>query len=88
MNKWIIIGFVGQLIFGLRFLIQWISSERKGESVIPMAFWYCSIVGSIILLSYAIHRQDPVFIFGQMFGCIVYFRNLKLIHNKNKSKEV
>ena len=83
-TQWMIIGFVGQALFGARFIIQWIISEKKGESTIPLAFWYCSIGGSIVLLSYAIHKQDEVFIVGQSLGSIVYIRNLILIDRKRK----
>ena len=84
-NQWLIIGFVGQALFGARFIIQWVVSEKKGESTIPMAFWYCSIGGAVVLLSYAIYKQDPVFIVGQSLGSIVYVRNLILIDRKRKS---
>jgi len=84
LNLWICFGLVGQLLFGSRFLIQWLASERKKESIIPLAFWYLSIGGSAILLSYAIHRKDPVFILGQCTGLFIYFRNLTLIHKKKK----
>ena len=84
-NQWLIIGFVGQALFGARFIIQWIVSERKGESTIPLAFWYCSIGGAMVLLSYAIYKQDPVFIVGQSLGSIVYIRNLILIDRKRKA---
>ena len=84
-NQWLIIGFVGQALFGARFIIQWIVSEKKGESTIPLAFWYCSIGGAMVLLSYAIYKQDPVFIVGQSLGSIVYIRNLILIDRKRKS---
>ena len=84
-NQWLIIGFVGQALFGARFIIQWIVSEKKGESTIPLAFWYCSIGGAMVLLSYAIYKQDPVFIVGQSLGSIVYVRNLILIDRKRKS---
>jgi len=83
---WIIIGFIGQIFFTMRFLIQWIITEKKKESVVPFAFWYLSILGSIFLLSYAIYRKDPVFILGQSFGFIVYFRNLYFIHKKKKRR--
>ncbi|MBT4375012.1 MAG: hypothetical protein HOD16_04915 [Nitrospina sp.] len=79
---WLVIGFIGQIAFGARFVIQWLVSEKKGESTIPIAFWYCSIVGSVILLTYAIHREDPVFILGQSLGSIIYVRNLILIDRK------
>lgn len=86
MNGWLIVGFAGQIVFGARFLIQWICSERKGESIIPIAFWYCSIVGGLTLLAYAIHREDPVFICGQALGVFIYTRNLILIYSK-KAKQ-
>ncbi len=84
-NQWLIIGFTGQAFFGARFIIQWIVSEKKGESTIPLAFWYCSIGGAIVLLTYAIHKQDPVFIVGQSLGSIIYIRNLILIDRKKKT---
>ena len=84
-THWLIIGFIGQIAFGARFVIQWIVSEKKGESTIPLVFWYCSIIGSIVLLSYAIYREDPVFILGQSLGSIIYIRNLILIDRKRKS---
>jgi lipid-A-disaccharide synthase-like uncharacterized protein len=79
---WLTIGFVGQSVFMARFLVQWIASERKGESVIPTSFWYLSLFGSWMLLAYAFYRVDPVIIFGQMFGTTVYTRNLILLHRK------
>jgi len=82
---WLVIGFVGQIAFGARFVIQWLVSEKKGESTIPITFWYCSIIGSVILLTYAIHREDPVFILGQSLGSVIYIRNLILIDRKRKS---
>ena len=84
-TQWVIIGFIGQAFFGARFIIQWIVSEKRGESTIPLAFWYCSIGGSIVLLTYAIHREDPVFIVGQSLGSIIYIRNLILIDKKKKT---
>lgn len=86
-NIWLIIGMAGQILFGLRFLIQWICSEVKKESHIPIVFWYFSISGGLILLAYAIHRQDPVFIVGQSTGLIVYLRNLRLIYKKEKKDQ-
>ena len=86
-NHWLILGFVGQALFGARFIIQWIVSERKGESTIPLAFWYCSISGAMVLLTYAVYKQDPVFIVGQSLGSVVYIRNLILIDRKRKSME-
>jgi lipid-A-disaccharide synthase-like uncharacterized protein len=82
LSFWVAFGLIGQLCFSVRFVLQWIASERKGESVIPNAFWYFSILGSLILLSYAIYRKDPVFILGQSFGSVVYLRNIMLIRKK------
>ena len=79
----LIVGFVGQGLFASRFIFQWIYSERKGESYIPIIFWYLSIFGGIGLLTYAIFRKDPVIIVGQMFGIFIYLRNLILIYKKN-----
>lgn len=79
-----IIGFIGQGAFFSRFLVQWIVSEFKRESVVPYIFWYLSLIGGALLLSYAIFRKDPVFILGQSFGFIVYIRNIYLIKSKNK----
>ncbi|MGP3778906.1 lipid-A-disaccharide synthase N-terminal domain-containing protein [Halanaerobium saccharolyticum] len=82
---WIIIGFVGQAMFTLRFVIQWIASEKAKKSIVPNAFWYFSIAGSLTLLVYAIHRRDPVFIVGQSTGSFIYLRNLYLIKKNRKS---
>ena len=71
-------GFFGQALFFSRFLVQWIASERAGQSYVPVAFWYLSLGGSMILLIYAIHRKDPVFALGQLGGVFVYARNLML----------
>jgi len=83
MNRiWLVIGLAGQAAFGARFLVQWIVSERRGRSVIPLAFWWLSLAGGLVLLAYAIHRRDPVFILGQGFGLVVYTRNLVLIRRR------
>lgn len=76
---WVVFGLTGQLLFTGRFLVQWIASERAKRSVVPIAFWYLSIGGGVILLAYAIYRQDPVFILGQSMGLFIYIRNLWLI---------
>ena len=76
---WFALGLAGQAIFFSRFLVQWIASERAGKSYIPRIFWWLSLVGSMLLLFYAIHRKDPVFVLGQAFGWVVYARNLVLI---------
>ena len=86
-HYWLYLGFSGQLLFGLRFVVQWVASERKGESIIPIYFWYLSLVGSMILLAYAIFRRDPVFILGQSTGFIVYTRNLMLIYRKRAASQ-
>ena len=76
---WLSIGFIGQALFSMRFLVQWLQSERVKCSVIPDAFWYFSVAGGVTLLAYAIHRLDPVFIVGQATGLFIYFRNLHFI---------
>ena len=81
----LIIGFIGQGLFASRFIYQWIYSERKGKSSIPIGFWYLSILGGIGLLIYAIFRKDPVIISGQLFGIFIYLRNLILIY-KGKNR--
>ncbi|WP_415836529.1 lipid-A-disaccharide synthase N-terminal domain-containing protein [Palleronia rufa] len=81
---WIAVGLLGQLFFTSRFLVQWIVSERRRESVIPVAFWWFSLLGGVTLLSYAIWRQDPVFILGQATGLLVYSRNLILIARRGR----
>jgi len=83
-NTWIAVGFLGQAMFFGRFLVQWIVAERRRESIVPVSFWYFSIAGGFILLAYAVHRRDPVFIAGQSFGAIVYIRNLMLIRRKRR----
>ena len=80
----LIIGFFGQGIFASRFIVQWIYSEKKGESLIPVIFWYLSIFGGISLLIYAVFRKDPVIIVGQVFGIFIYLRNLILIYKKKR----
>ncbi len=82
----LVIGFLGQGLFASRFLVQWIYSEKKGESYIPIVFWYLSIFGGLGLLTYAIFRKDPVIILGQSFGIIIYLRNLFLIYKKKNEK--
>ncbi|MAQ39221.1 MULTISPECIES: lipid-A-disaccharide synthase N-terminal domain-containing protein [Thioclava] len=81
---WVLFGLLAQLMFTGRFLVQWIASERKGESVVPVAFWYFSLAGGVMLLTYALYRKDPVFVLGQSLGVFIYGRNLWLIHAKRK----
>ena len=83
----LVIGFIGQGLFASRFVFQWIYSEKKGESHIPLIFWYLSIFGGLGLLTYAIFRKDPVIIVGQIFGIFIYVRNLILIYNKAKKQQ-
>ena len=82
---WLAIGFLGQALFSARFIVQWLVSEARRESIIPIAFWYFSLAGGATLLAYAIWRQDPVFIVGQGFGLLVYGRNLMLIRRKTRA---
>lgn len=81
---WVAVGLGGQLMFTARFFVQWIASERVGRSVVPLAFWYLSIGGGVILLTYAIWRRDPVFILGQSMGLFIYVRNLVLIYGERR----
>lgn len=85
-SLWLALGFAGQLVFTGRFALQWLYSEYKKRSIIPVGFWYLSIIGSALLLAYAIYREDPVFILGQSFGFIVYLRNLQLIARHKKQE--
>ncbi|GGH55666.1 lipid A biosynthesis protein [Frigidibacter albus] len=82
---WVMIGLLGQLLFTGRFLVQWLASERARRSVIPVAFWWFSIGGGLILLAYAIYRKDPVFILGQSMGVFIYIRNLWLIRAERRA---
>jgi lipid-A-disaccharide synthase-like uncharacterized protein len=79
-DLWVVFGLAGQMLFGSRFIVQWILSERKKTSYIPVGFWYLSLCGGVVTAIYAIHRRDPVFIIGQSAGLIVYVRNLMLIY--------
>jgi lipid-A-disaccharide synthase-like uncharacterized protein len=77
---WFIVGFTGQVVFGGRFILQWLVSEYKKRSHVPIAFWYISLVGSLILLAYAIHRKDLIFMLGLSLNTLIYVRNLHLIY--------
>ncbi|HKB06904.1 MAG TPA: lipid-A-disaccharide synthase N-terminal domain-containing protein [Candidatus Polarisedimenticolia bacterium] len=80
MNGWVLFGMLGQILFGSRFIVQWLASERRKESTIPVAFWYLSLLGGLILFAYAFwYRQDIVFTIGQSAGVFIYVRNLMLI---------
>jgi lipid-A-disaccharide synthase-like uncharacterized protein len=78
-DAWVILGFLAQGLFTMRFVVQWIASERARRSVMPVAFWFFSIGGGVLLLVYALYRRDPVFIAGQALGLLVYTRNLYFI---------
>jgi lipid-A-disaccharide synthase-like uncharacterized protein len=83
---WLAFGFAGQLLFATRFVIQWAYSERRGRSMVPVAFWYFSILGAAVLSVYAVHLGDPVFVSGQLLGLIIYVRNLQLIRRERLSR--
>lgn len=85
LNAWIVLGFIAQACFTMRFVVQWLASERAGRSVVPIAFWFFSLAGGSLLLVYAIQRQDPVFIVGQGMGLFIYIRNLWLIANERNA---
>lgn len=85
-DYWVLFGFLAQFVFFLRFFVQWLSSEREKKSIIPMSFWYLSVVGSIMILIYAIKRGDPVFIAGQFLALIIYARNIALRRKTEEAK--
>lgn len=87
-STWVMIGLAGQFFFTMRFVVQWVATERNRKSVVPESFWYFSVFGSLILLAYSIYRKDPVFILGQSFGMTVYVRNLYFIHKEKKHAAV
>ncbi|MGB9627347.1 MAG: lipid-A-disaccharide synthase N-terminal domain-containing protein [Thermodesulfobacteriota bacterium] len=87
LDFWLVFGFIGQAMFTMRFLVQWIASEKKKESVIPVSFWYFSLAGGLIVLAYAIHRMDPVFILAYLPGNFIYFRNLYFIYKKKATSK-
>jgi lipid-A-disaccharide synthase-like uncharacterized protein len=76
---WLALGFGAQALFASRFIVQWIASERVGKSIVPTSFWFLSLGGGMLLLTYAIYRRDPVFILGQACGLFIYGRNLTLV---------
>jgi lipid-A-disaccharide synthase-like uncharacterized protein len=82
---WLAIGFVAQAIFASRFVVQWLASEKAKESVVPLSFWYQSLIGGFLLLAYAIYKRDPVFIAGQALGAVIYARNLFLIRRARRA---
>jgi lipid-A-disaccharide synthase-like uncharacterized protein len=84
---WFGVGLLGQIVFGSRFVLQWLASERARRSIVPKHFWILSIVGSLFLLAYAIHRRDPIFILGQGAGLLIYARNMALLGGEGKLRE-
>ena len=84
LDWWVVLGFAAHGLFTMRFVVQWLASERAGRSVIPLAFWWFSIAGGLVLLVYALYRKDPVFIAGQGFGVFVYLRNLYFVLRERK----
>src|SRR5436190_13291764 len=86
LDWWVILGFMAQALFTMRFLVQWLASERAGKSVVPMAFWLFSIGGGLLLFVYALYRRDPVFIAGQAFGVFVYLRNLYFVMRERRGE--
>jgi len=84
---WVAIGLLGQAMFSGRFLVQWIASERAGRSIIPVAFWFFSVAGGVVLLLYALYRRDPVFILGQAAGLLIYGRNIYFILREKRGTD-
>jgi len=88
-DGWMVLGFVAQFMFTMRFVVQWIASERAQRSVIPFAFWTFSLGGGTLLLVYALYRRDPVFIAGQALSTFIYIRNLQFaLRERRAAREV
>jgi len=85
---WMILGFAGQICFTMRFVVQWLASEIAKKSVMPMAFWFFSLIGGGLLLIYSIYLKNPVFILGNSFGFSVYLRNLWLIYREYRRAQI
>ncbi len=86
LSWWVMVGLVGQLFFGARYVVQWIASEREKRSVIPVSFWILSLIGSLVLIVYAVHIADPVFFLANLFTALVFSRNLMLIGKERRAK--
>ena len=87
-DLWVIIGFIGQFMFTMRFVMQWLASEKVQKSVIPVSFWFFSIAGGLIVFAYALHKKDPVFIVGQGAGLLIYVRNLYFVIAERKKSSL
>ncbi len=85
LDWWVLVGLAAQGLFTMRFAVQWIASERAGRSVVPIAFWWFSIGGGVLLLAYALYRRDPVFIIGQTFGVFIYLRNITFVLRERRA---
>lgn len=79
LDQWLVVGLIGQGVFSARFLTQWLASERAGRSVVPVSFWWMSLVGSVLLFTYGLKRHEPILVLGQFTGLWIYGRNLYLI---------
>ena len=86
-NFWITLGFIGQALFGVRFFVQWLASEKAGESVIPPAFWYVSVPAGILLTAYAVWRQDVVFATNEAICLAIFIRNVLMLRQKKQQGE-
>jgi lipid-A-disaccharide synthase-like uncharacterized protein len=84
---WLVFGLLAQLVFAARFIVQWISSERAGRSVVPFAFWVISISGGLMTLVYGIVKREPVIVFGQGVATLIYIRNIMLIYREHREKQ-
>lgn len=85
MDLWVMFGLAAQLVFGARFIVQWIASERAGRSIIPMSFWILSMAGGVMTLAYGIVRREPIIIFGQIVSTVIYLRNIALVLKERRA---
>jgi lipid-A-disaccharide synthase-like uncharacterized protein len=85
---WLAVGFSAQLMFSMRFIVQWIASERARRSIVPETFWYFSLLGGAMLFAYAVYRLDPVFMLGQGMGLVIYSRNIYFIRTHRRNEAV
>ena len=85
-DLWLVFGLAAQLVFGSRFVLQWIASERAGRSVMPLSFWFLSIAGGLMTLVYGFVRREPVIIFGQGLSTLIYLRNVVLILRERQGR--